>query len=191
MPAFANNISKTAAYLFGKKIAADVANNKPAPQSAYFHPSQTKDFVPPTDAQVAALKSRILAQGFHPSVADEHASSARYFGLPQAMKEFDKTKALYPANNGVPGTSAVSSREYYFNQQNNAYRGLYGATFPAPGDPKYRPGHRVAAPEYPAHMKAIQQTGTTQPLAPNGKPWTQPEIGSARRDRSGNIIWGH
>lgn len=134
---------------FGVKIAAEL-------------PKPT--FAPPTQPQLDAFKQHIIGQGFHPSVASEQLSAAQHLGMDKAMQGFSDLQKRYPVNDGVQGTAAVASRQYYFNNLNNNYRGQYGGKTPMP--------------QYPEKLQKIPQIGTTTPAA--GIPPPKPPKPQAR-----------
>jgi hypothetical protein len=80
--------------------------------------------------------------------------------MDNAMQGFSDMQKRYPYNDGVEGTAAVSSREYYFNHLRNNY------------NPSQIRQNREAGPQYPENMKKIKQIGTTTPAIglPSPKP---------------------
>ena len=104
---------------------------------------------PPSAEQLLALEKHLLELGFAPSVAHEQKMTAQLFGMDKAIEALGRMRQSFPANDGVPGTAARSSREAYFED-------LTATKWPYPGMPKY-----------PERLKKIPQTGTSKSYRQN------------------------
>jgi hypothetical protein len=120
---------------------------------------------PPTAEQLVAIEKHLLGRGFHPSVVREAQSTAQLLGMDKAMEDISRLERSYLANDGVPGTAAHSSRQYYYEQLEGPKLGS--------NDPD-GPGviYRHKRP-YPEHMSRLPQRGTKQPAIGDPKQWGQ------------------
>jgi hypothetical protein len=118
----------------------------------------------PTAEQLNAIEKHLLDRGFHQSVVQETQATAQLLGVDKALEAMSRLERSYPANDGVPGTAAVSSREYYYEQLAGPKLGSRDKT----GVMQYRHNR-----PYPEHMMQLPQKGTKQPAQGDPKQWGQ------------------
>jgi hypothetical protein len=119
----------------------------------------------PTAEQLSAIEKHLLERGFHQSVAAEMQTTAQLLGVDKALDEISKLERSYPATDGVPGTAALPSRQYYYDQLEGPKLGSQ-----IPGGPGMQYRHKRP---YPEHMRQLPQKGTKQPFQGNPKQWGQ------------------
>jgi hypothetical protein len=117
----------------------------------------------PTAEQLSAIEKHLLERGFHPSVAAEIQTTAQLLGVDKALDEISKMERSYPATDGVPGTAAVSSRQYYYEQLEGPKLGSQTTGGAGMQYQHNRP--------YPEHMGQLPQKGAKQPAQGNPKQW--------------------
>lgn len=120
----------------------------------------------PTKEQLIAIEKHLLGRGFHQSVVRETQATAQLLGVDKALEDISRLERSYPANDGVPGTAAHSSRQYYYEQLEGPKLGS-----PDPRGPGVQYRHKRP---YPEHMGRLPQKGTATPFQGNPKQWRQP-----------------